>query len=843
MAEVGTVYVSVMPTTKGFSKALGGAGGSGGTVAGNAFKASFGKIVGGSALGNILSNAFGKVTGAISSSLGAAVSRVDTIANFPKVMQNLGYGAGEADAAIKRLSDGIDSMPTSLDGIVSMTQQLAPMCGGLDNATSLSLAMNNMMLASSASTADQTRAMQQYTQMLARGKVELNDWRTLQEVMPGQLNQVAQAMLGAGKNSNDLYEALKAGKVTMTDFNAAVERLNTEGVDGFASFEQQARSATEGIGTAMENVRNRVAKAVGSVLNHIGQGNISSAINGFSSQFGNMATLVCQFWDGMVSKIDFAGFKAVFDELASAVGGLFSQGGTAATFGEQVGTMVNLLIPVIHNVTPFVQMFALAFKLAAENASWLVPALLVAVAAIKGIGIAKSVAPGLTSLAGGLTAAKAPAAGSAAELMKVGVACIALAAAVVLVCAGIWVLSQAAIQLAAAGPEAGLAMAGLVVAIGALVAAFALAAPALDAGALGMLAFGAAILLVGAGVMLACAGITLLSMALPTLSEYGLGAAAGITALGAAMLMAAPGAILLGVGLLLAGAGALVAGAGLAVLGAAALAAFLGLMLCAAPSATLGPALLQGGVGALMMAAALVAIAAASLAALPGLLALSAGIGGVALALSLATPAFLGLSGALGGCAGALSSCASSMMVIVVAGLLMGAAGASAASGLASVAPASSMAASGLQAACKRMESATQSLLFKVQANVSRIKAQFSGMRLHIPSPTLGPMPHFSLSGRFDLQAGTVPSINVNWYAKGGIFSHPSVIGVGEAGTEVVAPVDKLMSYIEGATARGGAGSSEELEAIYAVLVQILQAIPNWSRRDAVRFVKGAVNA
>lgn len=138
------------------------------------------------------------------------------------------------------------------------------------------------------------------------------------------------------------------------------------------------------------------------------------------------------------------------------------------------------------------------------------------------------------------------------------------------------------------------------------------------------------------------------------------------------------------------------------------------------------------------------------------------------------------------------------------------------------------------------MESATQSLLFKVQANVSRIKAQFSGMRLHIPSPTLGPMPHFSLSGKFDLQAGTVPSINVNWYAKGGVFKHPSIIGVGEAGTEVVEPVDKLMGQIEAAVAKGSDGASaEELQAIYSVLVSILQAIP--TRRDAVRFVKEAV--
>lgn len=37
----------------------------------------------------------------------------------------------------------------------------------------------------------------------------------------------------------------------------------------------------------------------------------------------------------------------------------------------------------------------------------------------------------------------------------------------------------------------------------------------------------------------------------------------------------------------------------------------------------------------------------------------------------------------------------------------------------------------------------------------------------------------------------------VNWYAKGGIFKSPTVIGVGEAGSEAVVPLDKLWSAID----------------------------------------------
>jgi TP901 family phage tail tape measure protein len=41
-----------------------------------------------------------------------------------------------------------------------------------------------------------------------------------------------------------------------------------------------------------------------------------------------------------------------------------------------------------------------------------------------------------------------------------------------------------------------------------------------------------------------------------------------------------------------------------------------------------------------------------------------------------------------------------------------------------------------------------------------------------------------------------VPTMDVKWYAKGGIFSSPSVIGVGEAGDEAVLPIRKLSGIL-----------------------------------------------
>lgn len=53
-------------------------------------------------------------------------------------------------------------------------------------------------------------------------------------------------------------------------------------------------------------------------------------------------------------------------------------------------------------------------------------------------------------------------------------------------------------------------------------------------------------------------------------------------------------------------------------------------------------------------------------------------------------------------------------------------------------------------------------------------------------------LPHFNLSGKFSLEPPSIPTIGVNWYASGGIFNSPSIVGVGEAGQEAVLPISKL---------------------------------------------------
>lgn len=88
-----------------------------------------------------------------------------------------------------------------------------------------------------------------------------------------------------------------------------------------------------------------------------------------------------------------------------------------------------------------------------------------------------------------------------------------------------------------------------------------------------------------------------------------------------------------------------------------------------------------------------------------------------------------------------------------------------------------------------------QNAIDKVRGIIQRIKGFFpikvGNIFGHIK------LPHFKLTGKLSLNPPSIPKLSVGWYKKGGIFDSPSVIGVGEAGSEAVVPLDKFWDKLD----------------------------------------------
>lgn len=117
-----------------------------------------------------------------------------------------------------------------------------------------------------------------------------------------------------------------------------------------------------------------------------------------------------------------------------------------------------------------------------------------------------------------------------------------------------------------------------------------------------------------------------------------------------------------------------------------------------------------------------------------------------------------------------------------------------------------------------------------VKGWISKLKNLFP---LHVGKIMTGlKVPHIKVSGGkapFGIGGkGSAPSINVDWYAQGGIFTRPTLLsngnrlaGVGEAGPEAVLPISKLQEMVDFGNAPGNAIMQQQTRILLAIYEEL----------------------
>ena len=307
---------------------------------------------------------------AVSSSIDDAVSRYDQLNNFPKVMSNLGISAKDSSAALKELDEGISGLPTTLNSATQGVTRFVSVNGDIKKSTRYYLAMNNAIAAGGAAADIQASAVEQLAQSYSKGKMDMMEWRSLQTAMPAQLNMVAKAM---GKTTDALGEGLRNGTISMDEFMDTMVRLNDEGIDGMASFADQAQTACGGIATAFTNLKTGVTKGVTTCIAAIDEMLKQNGLPTIAEAAIIAKGKIIKAFDAIASGIKQINLKGIIEGLTPAFEVLKKTAVGVAKPLKAIAKWANKNAEGLSSLVPVVVAGIATFKGYKKISSWLAP--------------------------------------------------------------------------------------------------------------------------------------------------------------------------------------------------------------------------------------------------------------------------------------------------------------------------------------------------------------------------------------------------------------------------------------------------------------------------------------
>lgn len=352
---------------------------------------SFGDRVKSIVAGVGITKAIGATMNVLSSSFDGAINRFDTMQSYPKVIKSLGFSIEQSQKSVAKLNQSVQGLPTNLADVVTTSKSLAAVTSNIDKATDTTIALNHAFLASGSSSEDASRGLQQYSQMLAKGTVDMQSWRTLQETMAPALTKVAKKLGITSGNANELYDALQNGTITFDQFNDAMIECDTE-TGGFA---ETALEASKGVKTSMTNIKSAVqnleqgflsamnnmlkSKAMGGLVDNLEKikskiydfrnsimeskddgltwdfkpgvlENVSKAMDWLADRANNAKAMVQQFYDGFMKTDAVQNAITLFDKVKDAIGNVMDKLQDSKVF-EQLGQDIGNIIAKVEDVT------------------------------------------------------------------------------------------------------------------------------------------------------------------------------------------------------------------------------------------------------------------------------------------------------------------------------------------------------------------------------------------------------------------------------------------------------------------------------------------------------------
>lgn len=244
---------------------------------------------------------------AITKNIGGAVKRIDQLIAFPRTLTAMGIPLKEAESATKRLSESLKGLPTPLNEGTAGVQGFVSAGLGAGKATDLFLAMNNALLAGGANAADVQVTMDGMVRAISAGEVPASTLTAMLSRMPTVMSALQKS---TGKSRDELIKLYSKDPQSLID---QLIKLNKDGGGGLASLDKQARAATGGISTSVDNMNSAIQRGIQGIVEAIGGGDleagqkkISDMITGIGKAFESSLKIIASTIGWLMTNVPIA---------------------------------------------------------------------------------------------------------------------------------------------------------------------------------------------------------------------------------------------------------------------------------------------------------------------------------------------------------------------------------------------------------------------------------------------------------------------------------------------------------------------------------------------------------
>lgn len=297
--------------------------------------------------------------------------RYDIMSTFTQYMEAAGVASDESAAALQRVNDAILGLPIGLDEAAYRLRRYQMFLGDINDATSLTIGLQNALLAGGASEQMRNTAYQQIDRLLSAGKLNTSrQWLALIQGLGVSLKYVTQEMGVTNLTTREFAAGLTSGRISTNEFLRALMNLG----NGTSQAARELDGLLEIYKTTLEswlsNIRFAAVRGGETILKSLNKSLMDSTDMGIVDYLKMIRDAMNDFYRGTGEFI--TGNPELIRQMSDSIGGLmdafsrFSASDTATMVFNNLTRGVDLLTQAL-NMLPVdetQQFFAFAVTLA-----------------------------------------------------------------------------------------------------------------------------------------------------------------------------------------------------------------------------------------------------------------------------------------------------------------------------------------------------------------------------------------------------------------------------------------------------------------------------------------------